>query len=784
MAEVLDLTISDDEDATESSPQNIAAVSVKNESSFRSNPTISRFNNDQDAPKVTIVNGKGFWKSWTRSFKTTLLKLLDLIDNAVDGATLEETSGFTGRVEIYPDVYEQSTTNRRGKKCTSTTGLCIRNNSPKKIVPLSEALKVHHTTKVDAAGEIGENGIGLKQACAALADLSFVLVKNGSNANVELGIVAKSLQREDGPYLPAFQFSNEIGEGQSPLRDQMVSVFSQPRHDDVAQCIAKYGADLSGGGDPSLAAGIDGLCEHFDSICHEFYDNDYVFEVLLNRIRHDQDGEGLVRRALDAQQKITVKQLIKELQMEIPKTYLHIPESLKFIVGKEELTFQYWQERLVEFSTFTVKVGSTIPWKQNFEVSDQHPDAYNVRLFVGFDRHRIADPDIEADTGEKRENKNASLYFYSRQSGRLIKSEPDARHMLGLTTSSSMYASALTIIIDDIGGNLPLSPTKQEIAFGLENRGAVHEENLFAWVGSVIKFYYNYHLKKFNNQKKILSAKVSQYIDINLPSQGKSYDKSDFTTFKLAFEQYRNTIRVNTKLTKEIIGSDTYFRLMPDSKSDNLKGEQKKRSRRSSQKKQPEMESIQQPDSESDNLKGERKKRSRRSSRKKQPEMESIQQPSSCGIGKTAKRSRSQPISYHEESDPDSSDDTRVKMEATIMNNEFDNDLGCIDLCESSDEEGDGTVRGDLPPVERTNVTGESGARDAPEDEPQQDKSIASLSASNETNKIHQLEQVIKQLRGESSSKFASLESENKALKEKLEQKEKVISVLKRRLGA
>ena len=41
--------------------------------------------------------------------------------------------------------------------------------------------------------------MGLKQACAALCDLSFVLVKNGSNANVELGIVAKSLQREEGP---------------------------------------------------------------------------------------------------------------------------------------------------------------------------------------------------------------------------------------------------------------------------------------------------------------------------------------------------------------------------------------------------------------------------------------------------------------------------------------------------------------------------------------------------------------------------------------------------------
>jgi hypothetical protein len=76
--------------------------------------------------------------------------------------------------------------------------LCIRNNSPGKIVPLSEALVVHNTTKADA-GEIGENGVGLKQACAALCDMSFVLVKNGSNDCIELGIVAKELQREEGP---------------------------------------------------------------------------------------------------------------------------------------------------------------------------------------------------------------------------------------------------------------------------------------------------------------------------------------------------------------------------------------------------------------------------------------------------------------------------------------------------------------------------------------------------------------------------------------------------------
>ena len=150
----------------------------------------------------------------------------------------------------------------------------------------------------------------------------------------------------------AFQFSNEKGEEQLSPREQIFSLFSQPNHDDVAQCIALYGADVSGG-DPSLAAGIDGLCKRFDDICHDFYGNDHVFELILNRIHHGQI-EGLVKRALDAQQKITVNQLMKDLQREIPRTYLHAPASFEFIVGKQKLTFKHWQERLVELTTFTV----------------------------------------------------------------------------------------------------------------------------------------------------------------------------------------------------------------------------------------------------------------------------------------------------------------------------------------------------------------------------------------------------------------------------------------------
>ena len=503
----------------------------------------------------------------------------------------------------------------------------------------------------------------------------------------------------------------------------MTTLFSQPTHDDVAQCVAQYGSDVSGG-DPSLAAGIDGLCTRFDNICHNF-EGDNVFEVILNKIRHEQSDDGLVRRAMDVQQKITVHQLIMDLQKEISRTYLHIPESFEFIVGKKRLSFKYWQNILVEFSMFTIRVGTTIPWKMNFQTSDEHPSGYDLRLFLGFDRFRITDSDIDVNTGEKRETRNASLYIYSRESGRLIKSIPDARHMLGLTTGGSLYASGLTIIIDDVGGNIPLHPTKQDTAFGLENKGTIHEENLLAWVGAITKYYYNYHLKKYNRQKKVLSAKISHYVDSKMPEEPKMYRESEFTTFQLLFGQYRGMIKVDDKKSKEIVGSDTWFRL-----EDSTDGKGKKRSS------------------------GSPKKKKQAEGKNNEPEPPN-----------SAKRARTQAISYHEDSsseveeEEEEEENTAVKMES--IPNKVDNSE-CVDLCESSDEEeGEDTGNSALSPAAASDAASKDDKR---------------------MKKIAELEQALQQLRGESYSKIESLANENIALKEELEQKERVISVLKTRL--
>ena len=46
-----------------------------------------------------------------------------------------------------------------------------------------------------------------------------------------------------------------------------------------------------------------------------------------------------------------------------------------------------------------------------------------------------------------------------------------------------MFCQGLTVIIDDIGGHLPLNPTKEQIAFGEEDRGEIHKDNLFRLPG-------------------------------------------------------------------------------------------------------------------------------------------------------------------------------------------------------------------------------------------------------------------------------------------------------------
>lgn len=404
--------------------------------------------------KLTRVDGIGLWRSWTRNFNTKTLALLDLIDNSLDAAihnggdedddnnNNSNMHSFRGKVHVYPDIVEEP-----GGRPT-TTGLCIVNNAMKKIRPLKNVLEVYNSSKVHSgAGDIGENGVGLKQGCATLSDLSFVLMKNGDEKHIELGIIAKDLQRLDGCYLPAFHFTNEKRSEWMSLRDQMISFFSDPSYADVAKCIAKYGAPRYES-ERNLAVGVDRLCRHFN---RKAFDDPYVFMVILDKIHHDQ-AEEYIGNQVDAQQKITVNRLMKELTEVIPRTYLHVPQSFSFMIGEQRIIFDYWPRRLIELTTIKVDVNKKIPWQNKIDLPN-HQQTYPMRVFLGFDGMRVT----TSSTGRE-----ASLYIYSRQCGRLISHHADARTRLGLSAGGSEYCQGLTVIIDDYGGNLPLNPTKQE----------------------------------------------------------------------------------------------------------------------------------------------------------------------------------------------------------------------------------------------------------------------------------------------------------------------------------
>jgi len=135
---------------------------------------------------------------------------------------------------------------------------------------------------------------------------------------------------------------------------------------------------------------------------------------------------------------------------------------------------------------------------------------------------------------------------------------------------------------------------------------------------------------------------------------------------------------------------------------------------------------------------------------------------------KTSKRSTPQPVSYREDSDADSGYETKVEEEVNDAH---------IDLCESSDDEDDDTVRSDKPHDSNVHGGQENETRVESEDKPTTNNAIFNSSFCFERNKV--LEQTVQQMR----DSIEILEIENQKLIGELEQKDKVISVLKRRLG-
>mmetsp|Transcript_32684 Transcript_32684/g.66729 ORF Transcript_32684/g.66729 Transcript_32684/m.66729 type:complete len:920 (-) Transcript_32684:648-3407(-) len=548
-------------------------------------PTPSRDQSQTQQPQqiqhhspLTKVNGKGLWRSWKRNFQSKLLALMDLIDNSLDAAVVgsrklggigngnignnnrggdnsSNNKNFIGRVHVYPDKLHQTTTNNQ-QNSTTTTGILLLNNSHRSIRPLQHILEVYNSSKTHSGSEhIGENGVGLKQGAATLSDLTFVLVKKKKRRNggavmdnvleeeeegvIELGLIAESLQREEGCCLPAFTFpiSNDGG------KQDITNLLSNPNKAEIAACVTQYG-------NGSLECGIDRLSKHFHEMCFggTFGNDDNVFCLILDRVDY-----GHLPTTEDK-----CFELLKDLRMEIPRFYLHMSSTFDFRIGRGTVPFDYWQQRLVELSSITVLMNHSSYWHEYKPESD--PGAYKLRVLIGFDRFRI---------NNRESGKEGSLYIYSRESGRLIKCMPDGRGYLGLDNTGSMYCQGLTIIIDDIGGHLPLNPTKQAIAFAEQTNGAKHEENLITLVGILVKTYFGHHINKFKKSRTLLTQTIKEFGNDRVQIDNmKDIDSSELTTF-----EYKTTSRVHSGRKKILIdkkvalkvkaGRDTRFLLIP-----------------------------------------------------------------------------------------------------------------------------------------------------------------------------------------------------------------------------
>ena len=209
-------------------------------------------------PEPTTVNGVGMWDIWTRNFTSPLSALMDLMDNAFDATKQTPEQEFAAEIHVHADQGRSET----------VTGLCLLNNSPKYIKPMAQILEVYKSSKGNQTQSIGENGVGLKQGCANLSDLSFCLSKNLNQYSI--GIISKSLQQERACVLPSFTFT------EFPSGLELMELFTTRSIE--GEAIKKYG-------NGSLERGVTRIRNHFHSF-EELQENDHVFCVILHHLKH------------------------------------------------------------------------------------------------------------------------------------------------------------------------------------------------------------------------------------------------------------------------------------------------------------------------------------------------------------------------------------------------------------------------------------------------------------------------------------------------------------------
>ncbi|VEU40101.1 unnamed protein product [Pseudo-nitzschia multistriata] len=375
---------------------------------------------------VDQVNGRGMWHAWTRSFDTPLLALLDLFDNAVDASWTLLPEGknpdrpvSSGAVEAIhrPKIrVDMDTIGRNG---------VVLINASRFIPPLKQVLQVYKSSKAgDADNSIGENGIGVKHACASLSTLSFVFTKttrrdaDGSQRSVlSMGILMQELQRDDGIVLPSVGWTLDAdGERARGADSENEFVFEIGDLETKLEAMCDkhprtWGRAVREYGGYHRKDGIDQCLQHMDVLLshRDWRDCDNVFCVVLTNLKHaafdqgagDDDHEqneavtieiedhgspvrarrnGSGREAPgpraiayhevqrggdddedeDAQRSLS---LLHTLRDQLPYLYLHL-HDLDVCVQGSPIESIYWERRLAELSRFELQVSQTELWSK------------------------------------------------------------------------------------------------------------------------------------------------------------------------------------------------------------------------------------------------------------------------------------------------------------------------------------------------------------------------------------------------------------------------------------
>jgi hypothetical protein len=461
--------------------------------------------------KTTAVDGLGMWRSWTRVFAQPESACWDLLDNCFDAAT--NAGGTSGNEE--EDQHQGKVILEEVSLVQSTTSyLCVQNNSAQPVAPLSDVLTIYQSQK-NKSGQasvytptpttikteqqqqaspllpsplskfqkdsIGENGVGLKHGCAALSDCSLVITRN--HQTVQVGVIAQALQSTAGVYLPhtTFDYNNATAAIQQWLT-------SNP---DIATCLQTALQTRN----PSLASTVEAVVQLVvrTRTPGHWQTDDYVFLLVICQLKKFFDKSHVL-----IQSSHSVPSFLQTVKTRLPVHYINLPTTFDLKVNAERVDFSYWPRRLVELTRFTVHVSPTVALEALPDQTWYQPtdDKHTLSIYCGFDAQRM-DEDIRRGQGTS----TCYLYIYSCEAGRLIRHERDARYMLGLSSSGVDYTQGLTVIINDHRGTLPLTPTKDGIAWSERAHGEVFERNLWAWTGAVAQCFWKEYFNFFNSSK-------------------------------------------------------------------------------------------------------------------------------------------------------------------------------------------------------------------------------------------------------------------------------------------